>query len=246
VDDASAYELAFGPSSERQPSAMRILLIENDPGQASLVSLGLGQFGIAVEVVSEGRRGLKRALGGGYEVVLLNALLPDVDGRHVLVELRRCQASVPVLVISARDEVGDRVRALNDGADDFLVKPFCLDELMARLHALARRPQNLAPAVLQVADLRMDLRTRRVERAGQAVALTAKEYALLGFLLKHRGAVVTRAMIAEHVWGQHFGSFSNVIDVYIRYLRAKIDADYELKLIHTLRGVGYVLSECLY
>jgi two-component system copper resistance phosphate regulon response regulator CusR len=224
---------------------MKVLLIENDPGLSSVVARGLGQCGFTVEVVADGRRGLNRALGGGHEVVLLDLLLPDVDGNRILTELRRRQATVPVLVISARDGVGDRVRALNEGADDFLVKPFCFDELVARMRALARRPQNLAPAMIEVADLRMDLRTRRVERAGHAVSLTAKEFALLGFLLRHRGVVVTRAMIAEHVWGQHFGSFSNVIDVYIRYLRAKIDADCELKLIHTLRGVGYVLSECL-
>lgn len=222
---------------------MKLLLIEDDPRLSAFVERGLNQRGFQVELAADGRRGLKLALGGDHDIVLLDLLLPEVDGHHVLAELRRRRARVPVLVLSALSGVEYRVRALNEGADDFLVKPFSLDELVARVHALARRAQGLAAAVVEVADLRVDLRTRRVERAGQAVSLTAKEFALLGFLLKNRDGVVTRAMIAEHVWGQHFGSFSNVIDVYVRYLRTKIDAGCERKLIHTLRGVGYVLSE---
>jgi len=222
---------------------VKLLLIEDDPRLSAFVERGLNQRGFQVELAADGRRGLKLALGGDHDIVLLDLLLPEVDGHHVLAELRRRRARVPVLVLSALSGVEYRVRALNEGADDFLVKPFSLDELVARVHALARRAQGLAAAVVEVADLRVDLRTRRVERAGQAVSLTAKEFALLGFLLKNRDGVVTRAMIAEHVWGQHFGSFSNVIDVYVRYLRTKIDAGCERKLIHTLRGVGYVLSE---
>jgi len=222
---------------------LKVLLIEDDPRQSSFVVRGLGQADIHVDVAPDGRSGLARALEGAHEVVLLDLLLPDVDGNRILIELRRRRAVAPVLVLSALCGVGDRVRALNEGADDYLVKPFSLEELEARVRALARRAHGWSPSVVEVADLRVDLRTRRVERGGQAVSLTAKEFALLGFLLKNRDGVVTRAMIAEHVWGHHFGSFSNVIDVYVRYLRAKIDADCEPKLIHTMRGVGYVLSE---
>jgi two-component system copper resistance phosphate regulon response regulator CusR len=222
---------------------MKVLLVEDDPRVSGFVERGLDQLGFQVEVAVDGRRGLNRALGGGHEVVVLDLLLPELDGNHVLAELRRRGAGVPVLVLSALDGVGDRVRALNDGADDYLVKPFSFDELVARVRALGRRPQGITADVLEVADLCMDLATRRVTRAGRSVSLTAKEFALLEYLVRHEDAVVTRTMIAEHVWGQHFGSFSNVIDVYIRYLRAKVDQGCELKLIHTVRGVGYVLSE---
>jgi DNA-binding response OmpR family regulator len=223
---------------------VKLLLIEDDPRVSSLVERGLGREGFEVEVAADGRRGLERALRGGHELVLLDLRLPMVDGSRVLVELRRRRASVPVIVLSALGTVEQRVRALNDGADDFLVKPFSFDELLARVHALVRRAQGLASPVVEVGNLRVDLRARRVERDGKPISLTAKEFALLLFLLKNRDGVVTRAMIAEHVWGQHFGSFSNVIDVYVRYLRTKIDTGCERKLIHTMRGVGYVLSEC--
>lgn len=222
---------------------MKVLLVEDDPRVSGFVERGLDQLGFQVEVAVDGRRGLNRALGGGHEVVVLDLLLPELDGNQVLAELRRRGAAVPVLVLSALDGVGDRVRALDDGADDFLVKPFSFDELVARVRALGRRPQGITAALIEVADLCMDLTTRRVTRAGRSVSLTAKEFALLEYLVRHEDAVVTRTMIAEHVWGQHFGSFSNVIDVYIRYLRAKVDEGCELKLIHTVRGVGYVLSE---
>jgi len=222
---------------------MKVLLVEDDPRVSGFVERGLDQLGFQVELATDGKRGLNRALGGGHEVVVLDLLLPGMDGNQILAELRRRGAGVPVLVLSALDGVGDRVHALDQGADDFLVKPFSFDELVARVRALARRPQGIASASIEVADLCMDLITRRVTRAGETVSLTAKEFALLEFLVRHRDAVVTRTMIAEHVWGQHFGSFSNVIDVYIRYLRAKVDECSELKLIHTVRGVGYVLSE---
>lgn len=222
---------------------MNVLMVEDDPRVAGLVQRGLEPLGFRVEVASDGVRGLARALDGTPEVVILDLCLPRLDGNALLGELRRRGQAVPVLVLSALDGVGDRVRALDGGADDFLVKPFRFEELVARLRALGRRPKTLHGTAVEVGDLRIDLFTRRVERAGRLLSLTAKEFALLAFLVRHREAVVTRAMIAEHVWGQHFGTFSNVIDVYIRYLRAKVDGPDDAKLIHTVRGVGYVLSE---
>jgi len=222
---------------------MRVLLVEDDPRVADVVGRGLRQLGFLVDVAHDGRSGLDRVMEAEPEIVILDLMLPGMDGGQVLRELRRKGLAVPVLVLSARDGVGDRVQVLNGGADDFLVKPFNFDELVARIRALARRPSGLVPEVLEVLDLRVDLRSRTVQRGGRSVTLTAKEFALLAYLLRNRDSVVTRAMIAEHVWDQHFGSCSNVIDVYIRYLRAKIEADSERKLIHTVRGVGYKLSE---
>ncbi|MFN0244226.1 MAG: response regulator [Planctomycetota bacterium] len=222
---------------------MKILLIEDDPRVASFVQRGLDQLGFHVQVASDGARGFELVMNCTYDVVVLDLLLPHMDGGDVLCEMRRRGSTVPVLVLSAKDGVGDRVLVLNQGADDFLVKPFSFDELCARIHALARRPPVLDGPTLRIVDLQMDLRTRQVERGGRAIQLTHKEFALLEYLLRSRGTVVTRAMIAEHVWNQHFDSFSNVIEVYIRYLRTKVDDDFEVKLIHTVRGVGYVLSE---
>ncbi|NOT32293.1 MAG: response regulator transcription factor [Planctomycetes bacterium] len=222
---------------------MRVLLVEDDPRVSSFVERGLAQLGFLVDIAADGARGLERALSGTPEVVILDLMLPGIDGHAVVAELRRRGRSVPVLVLSACDGVGDRVRALDGGADDFLVKPFSFDELVARVRALARRPKGITASLVQVGDLCMDLAKRSVERGGRSLPLTAKEFALLEFLVRHKDAVVTRTMIAEQVWGQHFGSFSNVIDVYIRYLRAKVDDPSEVKLIHTVRGVGYVLSE---
>jgi two-component system copper resistance phosphate regulon response regulator CusR len=221
---------------------MRVLLVEDDPRVSGFVARGLSRLGFSVEVASDGERGLERALASEAEVLILDLLLPGLDGNRVLEELRRQGRTVPVLVLSACDGVGDRVRALDAGADDFLVKPFTFDELTARVRALARRPRPLESATITVADLVIDLRARRVERGGRAINLTAKEFALLEYLARHREEVVTRAMIAEQVWGQHFGSFSNVIDVYIRYLRKKVDGEGDARLIRTVRGFGYVLS----
>jgi DNA-binding response OmpR family regulator len=222
---------------------MNVLLVEDDPRVAGFVERGLGELGFRVDVARDGKRGLNQALRGSYEVLVLDLLLPEMDGNQVLVELRNRRAGLAVLVLSAKDGVGDRVRALDEGADDFLVKPFSFDELVARIRALGRRPQAIAGPVLEFADLRMEPASRKVERAGRTISLTRKEFALLEYLLRHRGTVLTRTMIAEHVWGQHYDSFSNVIDVYIRYLREKVDAESETKLIHTERGVGYILTE---
>jgi len=176
-----------------------------------------------------------------YDAIVLDLMLPGKDGLGVLRELRAGGRATPVLILSARDDVGDRVRGLDAGADDYLPKPFAFAELLARLRALMRRGTARA-SMIRVAGLEVDLVTRKVQRAGRNIDLTAKEFALLEFLARHAGEVVTRTMIAEHVWDLNFDSFSNVIDVYIRYLRQKIDEPFDKKLIHTRRGVGYVLE----
>jgi len=221
---------------------VNVLLVEDDPRVASFVQRGLALVGFSSEVAVDGRAGLARALAGEAEVVVLDLQLPELDGRAVLADLRRRGKTVPVLVLSALDGVADRVRLLDGGADDFLVKPFAFEELVSRLRALTRRPRGQAGEVHEIGDLRVDATRRIVMRGARAIELTAREFALLEYLLRHRDGVVTRAMIAEQVWGQHFGSFSNVIDVYIRYLRTKIDAPGEERLIHTVRGLGYRLS----
>jgi two-component system copper resistance phosphate regulon response regulator CusR len=222
---------------------MRVLLVEDDEGVSSFIRKGLVQEGFAVDVTPEGRDAFHLALHEPYDVIVLDVVIPYMDGFEVLGQIRRKGCRIPVLILSARDGVGDRVRGLDLGADDYLVKPFAFAELTARIRALLRRHPELEHAVLRAGDLEMDVAGKRVTRHGRRIELTPKELSLLEYLLRHRGIVVTRTMIAEHVWDQHFDSFTNVIDVYIRYLRAKIDDGYKTKLIHTVRGVGYVLSE---
>jgi heavy metal response regulator len=220
---------------------MRILVIEDERRVRGFLERGLSEAGFAVDVAADGRTGLDLALVHPYDAIVLDLMLPAKDGLSLLRELRAAGRATPVLVLSARDDVEDRVRGLDAGADDYLPKPFAFAELLARLRALLRRGTS-RPSLLEVGDLRVDLVARRAERAGQKLDLTAKEFALLEYLARHAGEVVTRTMISEHVWDINFDSFSNVIDVYIRYLRKKIDEPFEKKLIHTRRGVGYVLS----
>lgn len=220
---------------------MRLLVVEDDTRVRSFIQRGLTEAGFAVDSASDGVEGLSLALLNPYDAIVLDLMLPGRDGLAVLRELRAAGRAVPVLVLTARDELEDRVRGLETGADDYLVKPFAFAELLARIRALLRRGTARA-SVIEVDDLRIDLAARRVERAGNKIDLTPKEFALLEYLAHHAGEVVTRTMISEHVWDMNFDSFSNVIDVYVRYLRRKVDAPFERKLIHTRRGVGYVLS----
>ena len=222
---------------------MRLLVVEDDRRVSSFVQRGLTAEGFAVDVASDGREGFHLALNEPYDLIVLDVLVPHLDGFEVLAEIRKHGCQAPVLILSARDAVQDRIRGLNAGADDYLAKPFDFEELTARVRALLRRSTQIDDEVMQIADLRMDGSTRKVTRGGRRLDLTPREYALLEYLLRNKGSVVTRTMIAEHVWDQHFDSFSNVIDVYIRYLRTKIDAEAPVKLIHTLRGIGYVLAE---
>jgi two-component system, OmpR family, copper resistance phosphate regulon response regulator CusR len=222
---------------------MRLLLVEDDEKVASFVRRGLVQEGFSVDLSRDGSDAFHQVLHEAYDVMVLDILIPFMDGFEVLGQIRKRGCQVPVLVLSAKDGVEDRIRGLNEGADDYLVKPFSFDELTARIRALLRRRSGVEQSVVRIGDLEMDLAARRVTRGGVRINLTPKEFPLLEYLVRHRGTVVTRTMIAEHVWDQHFDSFTNVIDVYIRYLRSKIDDAFEMKLIHTVRGVGYVFSE---
>ncbi len=222
---------------------VRVLLVEDDDRVASFVRRGLVQEGFSVDLSRDGPDAFHQVLHEPYDVMVLDILIPFMDGFEVLAEIRKQGCRVPVLVLSARDGVEDRVRGLNEGADDYLVKPFSFDELTARIRALLRRRSDLGQSPVRVGDLEMDLAARKVTRGGRRISLTPKEFSLLEYLFRHHGTVVTRTMIAEHVWDQHFDSFTNVIDVYIRYLRSKVDDPFPTRLIHTIRGVGYVLSE---
>jgi heavy metal response regulator len=220
---------------------MRVLVVEDELRVRSFLERGLQEAGFAVDVAADGEDGLRLALVHPYDAIVLDLMLPKRDGLSVLRELRGAGRATPVLVLTARDEVDDRVRGLDAGADDYLPKPFAFAELLARVRALLRRG-TARPSLLEIGDLRIDLLSRKAVRAGVKLELTQKEFALLEYLARHEGEVVTRTMISEHVWDMNFDSFSNVIDVYIRYLRRKIDEPFGTKLIHTRRGVGYVLT----
>jgi DNA-binding response OmpR family regulator len=219
---------------------MRILVVEDERKVASFIQRALEAEAHQVDVAHDGDTGLARSLDGQYDLLVLDVMLPGRDGLSVLRELRARRRQLPVLLLTARAGVTDKVAGLDEGADDYLTKPFEVAELLARVRALLRRGTP-APAVLAVADLRLDPSTRTVTRADRAIDLTAREYALLEYFLRNPGRVLSRALIAQHVWGVSFDTFTNVIDVYVNYLRRKIDADFEPKLIHTVRGAGYVL-----
>lgn len=221
---------------------MRVLLVEDEPDAARLLAKGLRERAYAVDIAAEGEQALYLASINDYDLIILDVMLPLKDGFAVCQELRASGASVPVLMLTARDDVRDRITGLDSGADDYLVKPFDFHELLARVRALLRRGQSLQPETIEVGDLKINTRGHAVERAGQSIALTAKEYALLEYLARRAGQVVSRAEIAEHVWDENFDPFSNLIEVYIQRLRRKVDEGREPKLIRTLRGEGYLLA----
>jgi heavy metal response regulator len=220
---------------------MNILLVEDEPKVASFITRGLEAEHYTVDVAADGEAGLTRALAGGHDLVILDVMLPRRDGLAVVRELRARGRAVPVLLLTARATLSDKVAGLDLGADDYLTKPFAFAELLARVRALLRRGTAATPA-LAVADLHLDPATHEVRRGGQRIDLTPREYALLEFFLRNPGRVLSRAVIAQHVWGVDFDTFTNVIDVYVNYLRRKIDAGFEPKLLHTVRGAGYVLK----
>lgn len=222
---------------------MKLLVIEDEPKAAAYLRRGLTEAGYVVDVAHNGEDGLYVAQSTPYSLIICDIMLPLRDGFSVVSELRRAGHDVPILFVTARDEVDSRVRGLDLGADDYLAKPFVFAELLARVRALLRRTPTHAPSVYRVADLVVDHRTRRVERAGHRIDLTPKEFALLHFLLEHTGEVVSRTLIAERVWDMHFDSGTNVIDVQVKRLRSKIDTNGLTSLIHTVRGVGYMLED---
>ena len=221
---------------------MRILLVEDDAKVARFIRNGLREEGFAVDVAEDGQQGLQFARDFEYDVVILDILLPKLDGISVLKAIRAHDPQTPILMLTAMDTVEDKIRGLNKGADDYLTKPFAFEELLARIRALLRRKYRTASTVLRFEDLRVDLVTHQVFRGDREIQLTPKEFALLEYFLQNPNKILTRTMIAEHVWDYHFDPETNVIDVYMNYLRNKIDRDFSIKLIHTIRGVGYILK----
>jgi len=221
---------------------MRLLIAEDDAALASFVRKGLEAEHYAVDVSEDGEQARSLAAELDYDLVVLDLNLPRLDGVAILRHLRTRKPSIPILVLTGRNRVEDRVQCLDFGADDYLGKPFSFTELSARIRALLRRSHLPAESVLTVADLKLDRVERRVERAGRRIELTSKEFALLEYLMRNAGRRITRAMIIEHVWNLSFDTCTNVVDVYINYLRRKIDDGFSLRLIHTIRGVGYELS----
>lgn len=222
---------------------MRILLVEDQSKVAGFIKRGLEEERYAVDVAPNGEEALALIDVTPYDLVILDLMLPDIDGIEVCQRLRKREHRMPVLMLTARDELDDKVVGLDAGADDYLTKPFAFTEFLARTRALLRRQEIGKTATLQVADLVLDTATHEVTRAGQPVEMTAKEYAVLEFLMRRTGQVVTRTMILEGVWDYDFDPGSNVVDVYIRYLRRKLDDPYPIKLLETIRGSGYRLRE---
>ena len=221
---------------------MRLLLVEDEPRVAGFIAKGLREQSYAVDIAANGEEALYRGRENEYDLVILDVMLPLRDGYAVCRELRAAGFRNPVLMLTARDAVDDRVTGLDAGADDYLTKPFDFKELLARIRALLRRPRELRPPLMRAADLVLDTGNHSASRSGRAISLTAKEYALLEFLMQRRGRVVGREQIAQHVWDENFDPLSNVIDVYVRRLRAKIDEGSGRPLIHTRRGEGYLFS----
>src|SRR5687767_3697824 len=221
---------------------MRILLVEDETSAATMLAKGLREEAYAVDVAADGETALSHVFVNEYDLVILDIVLPGQDGFKVCRQLRTNGSTVPVLMLTARDAVEDRIEGLDSGADDYLPKPFDFDELLARVRALLRRKPALYPEVITVGNLSVDTRARRVMREGQRIDLTAKEYALLEYLARRAGEVVNRADIAEHVWDESYDPFSKVIEVFIQRLRRKVDEGHALKLIHTRRGEGYMLT----
>jgi two-component system OmpR family response regulator len=226
-----------------QDSPVRLLVVEDDRSIAEFVAAGLRQEGFAVDLADNGVDGLEYCRAHPYDAAIVDVMLPRLDGLSLVAALRRAGVQTPVLFLSARHTVDDRVKGLQTGGDDYLTKPFAFAELLARVQSLTRRgPRAAEPATLSIADLTLDRLTRRVERAGSPIDLRPREYALLEFLMRHPGRVVSKAMIVSHVWDYSFDTGTNAVDVLVHRLRDKIDKAFEPRLLHTVRGVGYVLK----
>ncbi len=221
---------------------MRILIVEDEKKIADFIKRGLKEEGYAVDLAHDGENGLFLAKTNNYDLILLDLMLPKLDGITLCRKLREAKISTPLIMLTAKDAVREKVIGLDAGADDYLTKPFAFEELLARIRAILRKKGASEATKLEVGDLSLDLHTHKVARAGKEIELTAKEYALLEYLMRNSGSIVTRTMISEHVWDIDFDTFTNVIDVYINYLRNKIDTGHSKKLIQTVRGRGYILK----
>ena len=221
---------------------MRILVIEDEKKIADFIRRGLKEEGYATDVAYDGENGYFLAKTNDYDLILLDLMLPKIDGVTVCKRLKEERVASPIIMLTAKDTTREKVAGLDSGADDYLTKPFAFEELLARIRAVLRKRESKELTKLKVDDLELDLITHRVARAGKEIELTAKEYALLEYLMRNAGTVVTRTMISEHVWDIDFDTFTNVIDVYINYLRNKIDSNFKKKLIQTIRGRGYILK----
>lgn len=219
---------------------MRVLIVEDEEKMADLIKRGLEEEGIDAEVANDGNAGLEMGRSGQFDLILLDVSLPGRDGFEIARELREARVKTPILMLTARDTTEMKVKGLDSGADDYMTKPFAFAELLARIRALMRRTEDVTK--LQVGDLTLDLITRRVTRDGTEVQLTSKEFMLLEYFMRHPDEILSREVLSEKVWNEKFDALTNVIDVYINYLRNKIDRNFEPKLIHTVRGVGYMLK----
>ncbi len=222
---------------------MRILIIEDEEKQSALIQRGLEQEGYSADVRNDGVAGLEQFGSFPYDMIVLDLMLPRLTGIEVLDRVRRANPFVPVLVLTSRDSVDDKVQLFEKGADDYLTKPFAFAELLVRVKALLRRGPVLRSSTLRIADLELDRLTQQVRRGGQRIDLTSKEYSLLEYLMQNSGRVLSRNMIIEHVWDQTFDGITNIVDVYVRHLRTKIDELNPVKLIHTVRGTGYLIRD---
>lgn len=222
---------------------MRLLVIEDEPSLLKIITKRLKEEGYGVDSAKDGREGENYISSAEYDCIILDIMIPFQDGLTLLRKIRAKNISAPVLLLTAKDSISDRVTGLDSGADDYLVKPFSFDELLARVRAMLRRHKDKKDTVLSIGDLKMDTITRQVQRAGREIELTSKEYSILEYFLRNKNRVLTKSQIAEHVWNYDFEYNSNIVEVYVRYLRRKMDEEFKNKLIHTIRGGGYVLKD---
>ncbi|HKD08911.1 MAG TPA: heavy metal response regulator transcription factor [Bryobacteraceae bacterium] len=222
---------------------MKLLIVEDEAKTANFLKRGFDEEGFATRIASDGFDALRQIQAGGFDLIVLDIMLPEMDGWSILTFMRGSGLQTPVLALTARDQVPDRVRGLELGADDYLIKPFAFSELLARVRTILRRPPVREPATLRIADLEMDLTAHRAMRAGRRLDLTAREFKLLSMLARHTGEVLTRTLIAQSVWDMSSDGDTNVVDVNVRRLRSKLDEPFEVKLLRTVRGVGYVLED---